>query len=164
MKKGTGMENHSSWKSWWPLVERDLEAACTIISKKTIMHHHGLYARSPYTTLMLKKRHVEACLQFAEKHLHKPVKYCENIVWDCLGYGKGTTYHPTNTMPTIRFGGGNLVVWGCLSAYGTDVLHIIEGRMNRKKVQIHLPRWWRWNEDGRFSRAVIPNTQPRKRK
>lgn len=50
---------------------------------------------------------------------------------------KDTTYHPTNTMLTMRFGGGNLIVWGCLSAYSTDVLHIIEGRMNRKNVQIH---------------------------
>src|SRR4029434_1293115 len=35
-------------------------------------------------------------------------------------------------IPTVKFGGGNIMVWGCFSAYGTGKLHTIEGRMNRK--------------------------------
>ena len=35
-------------------------------------------------------------------------------------------------IPTVKFGGGNIMVWGCFSAYGTGKLHTIEGRMNGK--------------------------------
>ncbi|XP_061634501.1 GDP-L-fucose synthase-like isoform X2 [Phyllopteryx taeniolatus] len=41
-----------------------------------------------------------------------------------------TPHHPKNTIPTVKFGGGNMMVWGCFSANGTGKLHIIEGRMN----------------------------------
>ncbi|KAK1796524.1 hypothetical protein P4O66_009561 [Electrophorus voltai] len=43
---------------------------------------------------------------------------------------KGTAYHPKNTIPTVKFRGGNIMVWGCFSAYGTGTLQITEGRMN----------------------------------
>jgi len=33
-------------------------------------------------------------------------------------------------MPTVKFGGGNIKVWGCFSANGTGKLYIIKGRMN----------------------------------
>ena len=51
----------------------DLGFAGTVVSKKTISNapnRHGLYARSPHKTPLLKKKHVEACLKFfAAQHL-----------------------------------------------------------------------------------------------
>lgn len=128
-------------------LQKDLELAGTVVSKKTVsnaLHRHGLYARSPRKTPLLKKKHVEARLKFAAQHLEKPVKYWENIVWSdeskielfgChnthhVWRRNGTAHHPKNTIPTVKFGGGNIMVWGCFSANGTGKLHIIEGRMN----------------------------------
>ena len=39
-------------------------------------------------------------------------------------------YNPKNTIPTVKHGGGNLMLWGCFLAKGTERLHRIEGRMN----------------------------------
>ncbi len=38
--------------------------------------------------------------------------------------------NPKNTIPTVKHGGGNIMLWGCFSAKGTGRLHCIEGRMD----------------------------------
>ena len=35
-------------------------------------------------------------------------------------------------MPTVKHGGGNVMVWGCMSAAGVRELHFIEGNMKSK--------------------------------
>ena len=43
---------------------------------------------------------------------------------------RNAEYNPKNTIPTVKHGSGNLILWGCFSAKGTGRLHRIEGRMN----------------------------------
>ena len=43
---------------------------------------------------------------------------------------RNAEYNSKNTIPTVKHGGGNLMLWGCFSAKGTGQLHRIEGRMN----------------------------------
>ncbi len=43
---------------------------------------------------------------------------------------KKDEYNPKNTIPTVKHGGGNIMLWGCFSAKGTGRLHLIEGRMD----------------------------------
>uniref|UniRef100_A0AAY5K6Q5 Seizure 6-like protein 2 n=1 Tax=Esox lucius TaxID=8010 RepID=A0AAY5K6Q5_ESOLU len=47
-------------------------------------------------------------------------------------YGKNNTaHHPKNTIPTVKHGGGSIMLWGCFSSAGTIALVRVEGIMNR---------------------------------
>ena len=43
---------------------------------------------------------------------------------------RNAEYNPKTTIPTVKHGGGNLMLWGCFSAKGTGRLHRIKGRMD----------------------------------
>ena len=42
---------------------------------------------------------------------------------------RNAEYNPKNTIPTLKHGGGNLMLWGCFSAKGIGRLHRIKGSM-----------------------------------
>ncbi len=43
---------------------------------------------------------------------------------------RNAAYDPKNTIPTVKHGGGNIMLWGCFSAKGTGQLHRIKGKMD----------------------------------
>ncbi len=42
----------------------------------------------------------------------------------------GEEYKDKYVLPTVKHGGGSVMVWGCMSAAGTGELQFIEGTMN----------------------------------
>jgi len=75
--------------------------------------------------------------------------YWKNVIWsdetkvELFGINSvrrvwrrdGTAHDPKNTLPTVKFGGGNVMLWGCFSSNGTGPLHIIDGKMNAAKYR-----------------------------
>ncbi len=45
---------------------------------------------------------------------------------------RNAAYDPKNTIPTVKHGGGNIMLWGCFSAEGTGQLCRIKGMMDRQ--------------------------------
>ncbi len=43
---------------------------------------------------------------------------------------RNAAYDSKNTIPTVKHGGGNIMLWGCFSAKGTGQLHRIKGTMD----------------------------------
>ena len=125
----------------------DLKAVGTTVTKRTInntLHHEGLKSCCVRKVSLLKNAHVQACLKFAKEHLDDPEEAWEKVMWsdetkiELFGINstrhvwrkRNAEYNPKNTIPTVKHGGGNLMLWGCFSAKGTGRLHRIEGRMN----------------------------------
>ena len=125
----------------------DLKAVGTTVTKRTIsntLHREGLKSCCARKVPLLKKAHVQARLKFAKEHLDDLEEAWEKVMWSdetkielfginstrCVWRKRNAEYNPKNTIPTVKHGGGNLMLWGCFSAKGTGRLHRIEGRMN----------------------------------
>uniref|UniRef100_A0A8D0DAV2 Uncharacterized protein n=1 Tax=Sander lucioperca TaxID=283035 RepID=A0A8D0DAV2_SANLU len=52
----------------------------------------------------------------------------------CKTY-ESTAHHLPNTIPTVKHGGGSIMLWGCFSAAGTGRLVAVKGKMNAAKYR-----------------------------
>ncbi|KAK3533116.1 hypothetical protein QTP70_007304 [Hemibagrus guttatus] len=125
----------------------DLQRAGTKVTKANISNtlcHQGLKSCSARRVPLLKPVHVRARLKFAREHLDDPEEDWENVMWSDETkielFGKNSTchawrrknaeLHPKNTIPTVKHGGGNIMLWGCFSAKGPGRLIRVKERMN----------------------------------
>ncbi len=96
------------------------------------------------------QKNTKACLTFAKKYLDYPQDFWTNILWTdetklfgrCVSryiwHKTNTAFHKKNIIPTVKHGGGRVMVWGCF---------IISGRQFVTSSAL-----------GSSSRTMIPNT------
>ncbi len=121
----------------------DLKAAGNIVTKKTTgntLRREGLKSCSVHKVPLLKKAHVQARLKFASDSEENWVKvfWSDETKIELFGINstrrvwrrRNAACDPKNTIPTVKHGGGNIMLWGCFSAKGTGQLHRCKGMMD----------------------------------
>ena len=77
-----------------------------------------------------------------------------------FGGKKGEAYNPKNTLPTVKHGGGNIIMWACFSSNGTGNLIRVQGTMKKEDYigilknnvkasaeKLHLGENWKYQQD-----------------
>lgn len=128
-------------------IKTDLEGAGINVSKDIISrapYRTGFHSRSPRKVPLLKTKHVKDRLNFVETYEKKGMQFWEKVIWsdemkdEIFGRNtatsvwrkNGTAFNKHNTIPTVKFGGASIMIWGCFSSKGTGKLQVIRGRMN----------------------------------
>ncbi len=110
----------------------DLKAAGTRVTKKTIGNTQK--SRRTEQVLLLKKAHVQARLKFANEHLNDSEENWVKVLWSdenkielfginstrSVWRSRNAAYDPKNTIPTIKYGYGNIMLWGYFLLRGQD--------------------------------------------
>uniref|UniRef100_A0A914MWW3 Transposase n=1 Tax=Meloidogyne incognita TaxID=6306 RepID=A0A914MWW3_MELIC len=147
------------------------------ISKWTarrILKRHGLYARRPARVPLLKKRHRKDRLEFARRYKQWGREQWGRVLWSdetkinlftpdgghFIRRPVGTRYKLKYTKATVKFQGGNIMVWGCICRDFVGPLVRIVGTMNAIQyrdileehmlpmAQERMPPNWHFQQDG----------------
>jgi hypothetical protein len=108
----------------------------------TALHQSGLYGRVDRRKPLLSKMQMTAHLEFAKRHLKYSQTMISKILWsnetkiELFGLkAKCHVWRNPGTIPTVKHGGGCIMLWGCFSVAGTGRPVSIEGKMNREKYR-----------------------------
>ena len=114
------------------------------VSKSTIRHHlhnHSLIGRVSSRKLFLTTSHRRKCLEFAKRHLHydwnkvlwsdetKTESFCQVQHWH-VWHRNRDAYKEKHLIPTVKYGGGSVMFWGCFNSRVPGVMVRIDGIIN----------------------------------
>lgn len=104
-----------------------------------------LLSRRPAKKPLLSKKNIRSRLQFAVSHANWTFDQWKNVLFSdeskfnlfrsdgvChVRRPKGERLNPRYVSPTVKHGGGSVMVWSCFSGHGVGPLHRIRGIMDQ---------------------------------
>lgn len=146
---------------------------CSRDTVKRRLRSSGLFGRRPAKKPLVSLKNRIARIKFAKEHINKTSKDWAKVLWsdeskfmlfgsDGIKYVRrpvNQRYDPKYQLPTMKHGGGNVMVWGCFSRDVIGPLHRIDGIMDQvvykdimSKVMLphakqKMPRGWIFQQD-----------------
>lgn len=120
------------------------------VSPETIrrtLKNNGLSSKKKIKKPCITPKQAKARLAFAKKHLHwdyfdwKKIIFSDESKYNLHGSDgnkrvwckKGTELKPENIQSTKKFGGGNVMVWGCITSKGVGKILKVTNRINSQQ-------------------------------
>ena len=120
-----------------------IESPVSTNTVRRALHSEGLKSAPKVKKPLLKSSHRRARLDFALKYQYWTVDDWKRVLWSdetkinkfgsdgrqWVWKRRGEPLSDRTTQPTVKHGGGNIMVWGCFSYHGVGQLAEVEGRM-----------------------------------
>lgn len=134
------------------LAEHIEECSNIIVHPRTIrnaLHENGFKSRVARKKPLISEKNRKLRLNFAKTHLDKNMHFWNRVlftdeskynIFGSDGRSKvwrkpNTALDPKNIIPTVKHGGGSVMVWGAMSASGVGRLVFIDGNMDRHQYK-----------------------------
>ncbi|CAK9809367.1 Transposable element Tc1 transposase [Anthophora plagiata] len=126
-------------------IEDDYNISVVPETIRNVLRREGYHGRVPRRKPYISKKNKCLRLEFAKAHVNKPNSFWETVLFSDESkfniYGsdgrimvwrkKNEHLKPANMCPTVKHGGGGVLVWGCMSASGVGKLKFIETIMDQ---------------------------------
>lgn len=130
------------------LINNEREEKVSTETVRRALKEEGLRARKRKKKPTLSKAHRKARLIWALEHQNWSVEDWKRVVWsdetklnrmnsDGIKYFWGKDPHdlgPGAVEETLKFGGGSIMIWGCMSWLGVGGMDRVVGRMNSEQL------------------------------
>ncbi|GFV83996.1 transposable element Tc1 transposase [Trichonephila clavipes] len=112
---------------------------------RRVLRKAGYNGRVARKKPLIGKRNRVKRLKFAKEHILKPQQFWNEVIFSdeskfnifgsdghrMVWRKPNTSHHPKHTIPTVKHGGGSVMVWGCMAASGLGKLVFIDGIMHK---------------------------------
>ena len=126
-------------------LENELKVAVSERTVRRALVAGGLKATEKKKKPLLSEKNRENRLAFAKRHKDWTVEDWKRVIWsdetkicrfssDGRNWSwvpEGSSLDPRQIQETVKFGGGSIMLWGCMTAYGVGISIRIEGTMDR---------------------------------
>lgn len=119
-----------------------------LISESTVRrraHEVGLFGRVARKKPFVSKSNRLKRLKYAKEMLIQPFDYWDTVIWSdeskfnlfgsdgkiMVWRNRNEEFDPKCTVPTVKHGGGSVMVWGCFTKKGVGKLCILDRTMDR---------------------------------
>lgn len=110
---------------------------------RNVLHDAGIKGRRPRKKPYISEVNRKKRLEFAKNYKGKTLDFWKNVIFSdeskfeifkpkhvlTIWRKKNAAMEPQNILKTVKHGGGNVMVWGCMSYNGVGNLQIIDEKM-----------------------------------